>query len=335
MSIPTGGGSYDLTVETFDKMWLKANEMLARSESWMKSALDLALTSPSINWNPVDKSFWLMPEKPTLPADLWVDGENIYRANKDEIIDLITGGFADFLSKYLPNPEFYDNALAWCNRAIMQGGTGINPAVEAQLWERGRSRIMSEAGAAEREALTQVAARGFVLPPGVLTGRLHQIRLDTQGKLAEQSRDISIKSFETEVENVRFAVEQILNQRVAALNAANDYIKALAAGPESAIKLATGLAGLKSDLARNLVSLYQAEAAALEPRVRLAITDAELRQQANVENMKAILATVEEKVKAAIAAAQMAGSMASAGLNAINASVGVSASDSYRWDMTE
>lgn len=335
MSIPTGGGSYDLTVETFNKMWQKANEMLAANEQWIKKALDLSLVPPSITWSPTDKSFWVLPQKPVLPDDQWVDGENIYRANKDEIIALLTGGFADFLDKYLPNPEFYDNALAWCNRAVMQGGTGVNANVEAQIWERHRSRIMGEAGAAEREAQTQIAARGFSLPPGALVGRVQQIRLDTQGKLAEQARDIAIKSFETEIENVRFAVEQILSQRAVALNAANDYIKALAMGPEMGIKLATGLAGLKSDLARNLVALYQAESAAMEPRIRLAITDAELRQQANVKNMEAVLATIEERVKAALGAAQMAGSMAAAGLNAINASVGVSASDSYRWDMTD
>ena len=96
------------------------------------------------------------------------------------------------------------------------------------------------------------------------------------------------------------------------------------------MKLATGLANIKGDLARALTALYQAEVAALEPRVRMAITDAELQQRASEANMKAQVDMIQAKLQGALGAAQMLATQAAAGLNAINAQASISGADSTR-----
>lgn len=324
----TGGAGAAVTVtEAFNAMWQNAQAKSASGDLRIAQAIAFADPAPSMSAPALDTSY-LPPVKPTLPNDNPNNGEIVFNTQRQILTTQIENGFAEFIAEYFPNPVYYEDALDWCHRAFTEGGTGINADVEQQLWERARGRILSDSARATDEALSTWAGRRFPLPPGALTGQVNQINLDAGRKLAEQSRDIAIKSFEQEIENVRFAVKEVIDQRKVALDAAGEYIKTLMLAPQTAMQLATGLANIKSDFARNLVALYSAEAAALEPRVRLAITDAQLRMQASSENMRAQSASRDAKVQAATTGAQMVASMASAGINAINAQASISGNDS-------
>ena len=127
---------------------------------------------------------------------------------------------------------------------------------------------------------------------------------------------------------MRFAVQQTLDLRSKAMSAMADYIRTLMMGPQTAMQLATGLAGLELDVNRSLVALYSAEVQALQPRVQLAIEDARLQSSTNEANQRSIVATAQSKADLAKAAAQMLASQASAGINAVNASSSISGGDS-------
>lgn len=58
---------------------------------------------------------------------------------------------------------------------------------------------------------------------------IHQDRRD---KLAEMNRDIVIKSFDAELENVRFAVKTAGDLFTQALNAVGDYVRTVMMGPQ-------------------------------------------------------------------------------------------------------
>ncbi len=88
------------------------------------------------------------------------------------------------------------------------------------------------------------------------------------------------------------------------------------------------LANLRTELARNLVMLFSAQVSALEPKVRLAITDANLKLEAAKANLQALEMSVDAKVKAALSGADMVARMASAGINAINAQTSIQGNDS-------
>lgn len=322
-----GAGAAITTTQIINAMWQNAQGKSTAALAYSKDAADAASPAPHMLGATLDTSY-LAPVKPDLPTDNPLDAESLYNGQRDQMINLITGSFTGFINEWFPNPQFYEDALGWCHRSLQDGGSGINAFVEQQLWERGKARILSDTARLEDEATSTWANRRFPHPPGALVNQLQQINLEASRKLAEQSRDISIKSFDTEIENVRFAVKEVLDQRQVALNAAGDYIKTLMLGPQTAMQLATGLAGIRSELARSLVAMYSAEVTAAEPRIRLAITDAQLRQSAAEANLRSDMASIDAKVRALMAAMQALAQQAAAGLNAINSSASISGQDS-------
>ena len=90
----------------------------------------------------------------------------------------------------------------------LQGGTGLDPAVEQAIWDRSRDREAQLAVAKEREVMRQSEAMGFALPSGVLAEQLRQTRVEYYDKLSSLSRDISIKQAEMEQENLKDSIAQ-------------------------------------------------------------------------------------------------------------------------------
>lgn len=331
VSVPdpvTGGAGAPVIVsQIVNANWANAILLLNRAAALMDGAVDIADPAPQMEIPQLDLTYD-PAEKPELPDFDPNDGTSIYNDARAEIDTLLTDGFTDFLTKYFPDGAYYTAALSWLERAINDGGTGISTAVETQLWERGRTRLAGEALRAENDAMQAFANRGFPLPPGALVHQVGLIHQDRRDKLAEQSRDISIKSFETEIENVRFAVKTAVDLRLSALAAAGDYIKALILGPQTAADLTRTLTAVRTEFARSLVAMYQAETAALDPRVRLSIADAEIKSAGAQANLRASSSAIEDRARAALAYAQSVAAAASASLNGINASASISGSDS-------
>lgn len=322
-----GAGAAVTTTEVINAMWRNAQSKSAAGDARVGQAIALADPAPQLVGETVDQTY-LPPVPPDLPNDDPNNGEAIFSTWYNQMLAMITGNFRSFIDEFFPDEDFFEDAYEWCTRAITEGGTGINADVETALWQRGRARILSDSTRAEAEAEQVWANRRFPLPPGALLNQVNEIRLDAGRKLAEVSRDVAIKSFDTEIENVRFAVKEVLDLRKKALDAAGDYIKTLMMAPDTAMKLATGLVNLRSELARNLVMLYSAQVQASEPRVRLAIADADIKMRGKEANLRAQEQTIDAKVRAALAGAQLVASMASAGINAINAQTSISGSDS-------
>lgn len=93
-------------------------------------------------------------------------------------------------------------------RARIQGGTGLDPAVEQAIWDRSRDRETQIALAREREVMRGSEALGFPLPSGALAGQLADARREYHDKLSGLARDIAIKQAELEQANVKDAIAQ-------------------------------------------------------------------------------------------------------------------------------
>lgn len=85
--------------------------------------------------------------------------------------------------------------------------TGLDPVVEAAIWERGRARENMALGRKVLDAYRNFASRGFSKPPGVLAVELERAGQDTINTLSDQSRDVMIKQADLEQSNRRFAFE--------------------------------------------------------------------------------------------------------------------------------
>lgn len=129
----------------------------------------------------------------------------------------------------LPNPQalqppnltfswqdaaYNDDLLAALKNAllnrIVNGGTGLNPIVEAAIWARGRDREVKNGDAAQMELLNGHAARGWSLPSAVLSAQLQKAKQDYQDKIADLSREVMIQQATLEQRNIEFALQTAL-----------------------------------------------------------------------------------------------------------------------------
>lgn len=322
VTIPEGvTGPALQTTQIINAKWAMAQEWYSNASGFSRDMVATVGTAPHYTAPALNQNF--MPAE--VPRNLSFDDPGTamayFDAKNSELSALIDKAFKEMLGIAFPDMSLMASALAWCNRAITQGGTGINTAVEAALWERGRARVVREAERDLASVQERYARSGWPLPPGAMLHEAALIRQSSRDKLAEASRDIAIKSFETEVENVRFAVKTVVDQFSQAINAVGEYVKTVMLGPQVASQLASNVTNLKNDAARTLVSLYQAQNSALEPFIRLSITDAELKSRAEESNLKSQLETAQLRAQAALAQVKMVGDAAAASLNGIGAGV--------------
>lgn len=325
--ITGGAGAAVTTTEVINAQWANAQNKLTSAQLQAQQAYNDAASPPQMTAIGLDQSY-LPPLIPILTASSLADMEALYGTTLGQITALMTNAMASFMQQFLPNPQFYLDALNWCDNAIVNGGTGINTAVETALWQRGRARIMSDSQRAEDEASTTWSNKRWPVPTGALRKTIAMIGLDTGRKLAEVNRDIAIKQFEQEIANVQFAVTAVLDLEKAAQDAALRYVQVFASAPQIAMQLATGLAGLENDFAKTLTSLYEAEITALQPKIQLQLAAANLSLEVGKANLESQVAGMEDRVKSALGMLQILGSVSAAGINAINAQTSISGSDS-------
>ncbi|MCT6719428.1 hypothetical protein [Acidovorax sp. K2F] len=211
--------------------------------------------------------------------------QNLYWENRAEIMEMLKAAFSDYMAEWFPAGTYFEKATAWLERALGEGGTSINTDVENALWERDRARLAAEAARAEDEAMTAFASRGYVLPPGSLVHGVLTIRQGLTNALSQQSRDITIKAHQDELDNARLALQQAISLRGAAMSAAINYMQALAVAPQIATTLATAqidgqtrIASARADLFRTVTGaktdIYRA-VAGVESDVYKTITGAQ------------------------------------------------------------
>lgn len=91
---------------------------------------------------------------------------------------------------------------------MLKAAEALPSHIEAAIFQRDRSRIEIETERSVEASVADFANRGFSAPPGMLSGRVLQIRQTGLAARAEASRDVAIRQFEATLENLRFAVVQ-------------------------------------------------------------------------------------------------------------------------------
>ncbi|MGA0610109.1 hypothetical protein [Caldimonas sp. KR1-144] len=277
---------------------------------------------------PIIEGSFPIPAVPSLPTPMSPAEATAYLNQlADQVEQLIRDGLVQFFSDYFPLGDELELAGEWIERVLTQGGA-INPTIEAQLWERERARLLADAQRQEDEAVALWAARGYPLPPGAALAAVEQIRRTTQQQIAAASRDVAIKTFETEVQLAQRAVELAINLRTSAIQSASEYIKTLALGPQLGVEYASTLADAQAKLAGAASDFYRAQVQAAEIPVRVATANAEFKMRGEELRVRGSLENLGQRVQAAMAAAQSLGTQAAAALNGLHASASISGSDS-------
>lgn len=313
-----------LTVGVLNDAIVIAQGKTNQVDGYLVDALTMAANAPQITATLVGGSLTL----PT-PPDIDFDGNSLsalYQSAKAELTTQVADSLTNFLTGFFPLGQEVNYARQWIENQLLNGGSGINANVEAQIWDRDRSRILADADRVADEATALWASRGYPVPPGALTNQVLQINRDAQKAIAESSRAAAIKAFETDIENTRFAIQQAMEYRRTAMTTALQYVglKVLESAKVGA-QLGTSLIESEVNIARALTAMYQAQTAAAELPLKIQTTNAELSQRSKEANQKASVDMVKLRVDAFTAAAQQLSTQAAALLNGFHASVGVSA----------
>lgn len=295
----------------------KATEAKAAADTAMMAALGYStLVSPTVSTD-------ISVVEPAVYIPTAASGVDtaLYNSTYDKIQHDLTTQFANFFTQFFPlNPTLMAQVEAWLYNAIVNGGSGINASVEDQIWQRDRDRLNAAASAAADEAVAQWAAKGFPLPPGAAVAAVTQIQRDRDIKIGESSRDRAIKSWEMEYENVKFAIQQAIDLRVKAVQAAADYIRALALAPQMATQMATAALGAQAQLISAASQYYNARIKVAEMKLEKDKTNATMYLTAGEKTFDGFNARIQNQTNAAVAVAQSLGTQAASALNAVNAS---------------
>lgn len=174
------------------------------------------------------------------------------------------------------NSDMWADLLAKVLDGVKNGGTGLDPIVEAEIYQRLLDRQVDENDRMYIEADTYFAARGFTLPSGALSGRLNEINQQISRNNSAASREITVNQAELAQKNTHFILEMghklegtIRSFFTDGTNRLFEANKILAA---NAIEVYNSLvARYNLDIQR-----YEAEAKIYETRVRAVLTEVEI-----------------------------------------------------------
>ena len=128
-----------------------------------------------------------------------------------------------FFGKYFPTDGVIESAISTANQLI-SGGL-VAPSVESAIWQRDRARVLEDAARSRADLLATFAARGFPMPPGAAAHAMRLSEMDAQVKIAQHSRDVAIKRFDTTVENMRFGLERMVSVHRDAVSTLGDFLR--------------------------------------------------------------------------------------------------------------
>jgi len=113
---------------------------------------------------------------------------------------------------------------------------------EAAMFTRAQGRAEREFAAAEKNLLTTFSKAGFMAPPGTVTASILSTRMESAGKLADQSTDIYIERRKTEVQHLQFILNLASVQIQGVRNTIVAYAQAVNQNMQTALSYSVSIA---------------------------------------------------------------------------------------------
>ncbi len=118
---------------------------------------------------------------------------------------------ADFnYSDSIYSSELNTALITAVKTAIADGGTGLGEEAEAALWARARERTVLENERLYSETEDYFAARGYEIPPGMLSGRLLEITKEINRNNEQLNYEISIEQARLTKEHSQFIISSAI-----------------------------------------------------------------------------------------------------------------------------
>ena len=174
------------------------------------------------------------------------------------------------------------NSDIWCDlldnvlHGLQYGGTGLDPEVEQEIWDRAKRRQSIEDDATMRKIRDTYSARGYDMPPGALAGAEIEAYRNADLNKQNLNSDIAVKQAELAQANTNF----ILDKGVQLEQILRGFHETQANRSFEAAKMIfqSGIEIMNARIAKSNLELekYKADAAVYESRVRAALTAVEV-----------------------------------------------------------
>lgn len=298
----------------------KATDALAQAVTYTDTAQTVALgfstfTDPA---KVIAQKFTVPPYSPTIDVagQFVTDYDQIW----GDLEGWMKGLMSDYVNTFFPvlDPAIQETENAWLLSIINNGYLGIPVAVEQAMWDRANAKEVREAMRMEDEAVTQMSARGFSLPPGILANRLMTVQQDAANKASTVARDQAIEQTKISIEMTKFAIEETTKLRLGIAQAIAEWMRAWMSLPTAAM-------GMAKDKGQLDVELWNSSS----EYIRAMVSNSTMYLDADIANQKSTIETTRTmvdnylgaqklRVDAAIAAAKEMGDVASAYASTLN-----------------
>ena len=297
---------------TWDLAGTKSSSMSTKFNNAQGTYLD---TAPTVSAGSVTAPTLTAPDV-AIPEQ--IDAADVTAVFNTQMNALVTK-FGEFRATYFPDESAaYTAAEDWLQAAIANDNGGIPVAVQEQLYEDDRSRILEDASRASDAVIGAFAARGYPLPPGAAAAAAIEIQRKAQGEIASSSRKLSALAIDMQ----KFNVQQLLSLRQVAMSSALDYIKSIAASSAQV----TGLGyDSQSKLIASAADFYRAQTGAAELVAKVGQFNQTLALDAGAKNQAAELNLINAKLQAMLEEAKSVAAMATSLYNNLNVSTSIRA----------
>jgi len=184
---------------------------------------------------------------------------SVYEAQRDSMLPFLADIHDKFLNKnalvYVPGR---DAAADWLHDVIINGSTGIPPALEKQIWSRDRDRILAETTSTQKTISEAAAGKGWPLPPGFALAEMRSAQSAATRALGVASTSVAAKQADIQIESIRFAVTEALKVYQEVFGAAIDYLQAMTNGLNQALELAKVDPTVKAQMINATSNLFRA-----------------------------------------------------------------------------
>jgi hypothetical protein len=246
---------------------------------------------------------------------------NTFTTEYIEVATWLTGQFTSFITTYCPDNTALYTAAEDSLQAALANNQYIPPEVISASMTQDRDRITADAQRAQADAIAGFSDLGYPVPPGAALAISVKTQRAAQDEIAESSRKLIMAT----IEQYRFVIGQSIEARKVMLNAAVDYVKALASAPDVVSKMSNIGYDAQQKMISAAASFYQADVSAKE----LALKASQFNSTAALDAAKANQATktsyVMEQAKTAVAQIMSIGQQATALLNNLQVQVNMRA----------
>lgn len=248
-------------------------------------------TAPATNLEFEDPTLEVsLPDVPTL-LELNVrefDGINLPDFDEGEMPVLTA--VAPTLREYVPGAQYTSSLLTTLQNKLQEslttGTTGLDPAAEEAMWERGRERE-ARAYADAVAKIDQMEELGYAMPPGWFADARSKLIIETDFAERGHSREVMIKQAEMSLDFVKVSMTAATQLEGQLIDYSNSVEQRLFESTRYATEAGISIYNAQVQSFSAMVELYRSKIAIYEAQVRAEI--------AKVDAYRAEIAAEEAK----------------------------------------